>query len=173
MTEADWYPKREARQFEVPPWERDQFEALQKRREEDAPQAPEQPIAEEQQSSPTAASETEELLIVPGPKAAPQPAVQKAKPAAVPDAEVDAMLAALQAQEPTVDEHLKPVTVFASAIAMLLGVSMFAWGLFALMRAQKTMVSVIGAFIVLGMGVVFGATGFLAGWRATNKQEEK
>jgi hypothetical protein len=173
MTEADWYPKREARQFEPPPWERDQFEALQQRREQDAPAAaPEQPAGEEQ-PSPEAASESEELVIVPGPELAPRLKVEKAKPAAVPDAEVDAMLAALQAQEPAVDEHLKPVTVFASAIAMLLGVSMFAWGLFAMMRSQKTMVTMIGALIVLGMGVVFGATGFWAGWRATNKQEEK
>ncbi len=145
MAEADWYPKREARQFEPPPWEREQFESLQERREEDA--------------------RIEPVVQAPASAAKPEPGV--------PQAQVDAMLARLRAEEPKVDEHLKSVTVFASVIAMIFGVSMLAWGLYAMMTARGHMASLVGAVIVIGMGLVFGLAGLWAGWRATNEQGEK
>ncbi|HEY3317680.1 MAG TPA: hypothetical protein VGK50_04595 [Coriobacteriia bacterium] len=173
MAEADWYPKREARQFEPPPWEREQFESLQERFEEDARIEPEQVPAEPERApaeEPEESSGDEATAPAPSPQAKPE----RAEPApGVPQAELDAMLARLRAEEPKVDEHLKSVTVFASVIAMILGVSMLVWGLYATMTARGHMASLVGAVIVIGMGLVFGLAGLWAGWRATNEQGEK
>jgi hypothetical protein len=182
--DANWYPKREARKFEPPPWERAQFDELQQRQAEaeEAARVAEAAAADtapEDVAAGILPAETSVEAAVPAmtepagqqvaasaPKAAP-------KPLPIPEAQVDAMLLQLGSDEPKVDEHLKIVGVFSSAIAMLIGVSLFAWGVYAMITASGTIAGAVGAMIVLGMGLVIGLTGFWLGWRVTNRQGDQ
>ncbi len=155
MADANWYPKREAKRFEPPPWEREQFEAMQRRR-----------VEEEQASAEEPAPEEEPAGLEPA-----EPAQEAAEaPRGVSEAELDAMLAQLQAEEPRAEEHLKAVGLFAAAIAAIVGVSMLAWGSYMLMTAQGRLAAVVGALILLAMGSVLGLTGLWVGRNATSRQ---
>jgi hypothetical protein len=186
MAEAQWHPKREAKRFEPPPWEREQFESLRKTRDEQAETEPPavearqepEPASAEEGTEGAAAALAAELAAVrqeaeehDAEPEAPAPKQAQRRAPAVPDAHVDAMLIQLGAEEPKVDEHLKVVGVFGSAVAMFFGVCMLFWGLFALMTTRGSFAGVVGALIVLGMGAVFGGLGLWFGWRVTNRGE--
>lgn len=161
MAEAHWHPKREARRFEPPPWEREQFEALQKRTDP----------AEE--SFP---AEGERIALADEAEAMMPPVTPAAKPAPAPrmppvhEARVEAMLIQLGAEEPRVDQHLRIVGTLSSALAMFFGLCMFVWGALAFAKSRGEIAAVVGAMIVLGMGLVFGIMGLWFGIRVTRGQ---
>lgn len=171
--QANWHPKREARKFEPPPWEREQFEALEQRRAEDSPPAEQpEPGPGEARTPPV----TEEASAAPEPVSAETPAEEpeqrgrltgNALP--IPEAQVDTMLIQLSAEEPKVDRHLKSVGLFASAIVMLLGVSLLAQGVIAMLKARGTFAGMIGALIVAGFGAFLGGMGLWFGMRVTRQ----
>jgi hypothetical protein len=174
--------KREARRFEPPPWERARFEELEKRRREEAREAERQRV--EQEQGPERTSEPpeltqEELAALAAAKATVasrekrQPKASESDndpPLPVPQAHVDLMLMQLAAEEPSVEEHVKPIGLFAAGIMMVIGVSMSAWGVYGMVRAQGQPMGLIGTSVVLMLGVATAAAAAWLGWRVTNRR---
>jgi hypothetical protein len=171
MAEGNWYPKREARQFEPPPWERDQFEALQRQRREPVPA---EPVADAAGVTVAATEAAGPPGVQPEPPARQEPEAARersAVPAEV-DAQAEAMLVQLQAEEPRLDESVKVISLFASGIVLFLGVSIFGWGFVASMRAWGNAMAMAASMFLLVVGLGLAALGYWLGLRATKRQGE-
>jgi hypothetical protein len=185
MAEAGWHPKREARRFEPPPWERDRFDELERARQErEAETAAGTPVETGADSRVTAppldsvarAAEPVRAGPVEAPRGEPQPRkgtaeAREGAPRVVPDAHVDAMLVQLKAEEPGVEAHGRTVSIFSAALMMFMGVCMLAWGGIAGALAKGQIAGAIGALIVFVMGGLFAGTGLWLGLRATRRED--
>ena len=151
--------RREKPKFEPPPWERDLFDELSKRKQVEAPvalevAAAEPPVVEEEPGP------LEELAAQPevvGPKPAQieadaEEAGQAEKPAL--DAkQVEVLLMGLRAEEPRPEDVFRRVTVIAGVVSALIGLALMTWGFIALATPKQ---SGSGAAFLVGMLLLFG-----------------
>lgn len=174
-------PKREARRFEPPPWEREQFERQareQAEREAAAQEARARVLAEEeaaraadrQTENPSATGGAE----VGGPVAVmaamvPQPetgaAAGDAEPTApayateVDEKQVAIMMLGLRAEEPAALESAWVINLAAGSVVVLVGFAVGVWGGAALARPGLPPAGTLGGVVLLGFGLGFMGIG--------------
>ena len=167
--------RREAKQFEPPPWEQDAFEGLAQNRGEghEAEAAAEAPkplgaIVPEVVPEAELASEPE-----PEPEAAPTagqgPDAKAEEPPAVSEAQMLEMMAALRAEEPRATESYSKLSLWLSALTGALGVVMLFWAMAMLVSASARgtgRVGVLGGLIVGIFGALFIGLAMWVGVRA-------
>lgn len=173
---TDSQNRRPPKPFEPPPWERDRFDELARRRQE-AQEETEiaealAALAKQQVSAEPAAPPPAEEQ----PPVAAEPA-QQAAPAAAPterseldDKIVDAMFVQLRAEEPAHDESLWKVSLVFSAFSALIGSVLVVWGLAALMKTGSAAAGMIGGSILLAFGGMFVGIG---AWMAVRSLKER
>lgn len=181
-------PRREARRFEPPPWERDQFEKLARERAEQekaeldaalaaaeiaAAARPAQeadpasgPTPEEVQSgSPQAGVErAAEGEIDRGPVAAAEAkaaAVLEVPKVELDDKQVALMMLDLRAEEPVSLQAAWAVNLGAGGIVGLVGLVIGVWGIVALANRNLGTTGTLGGMVLVAFGVGFVAIG---GW---------
>jgi len=166
--------RREKPSFEIPPWERQAFEELQKRRGEGAEEAPAQdedqslkkeeiqpvpgsmPVEVEQGATDLAASAGHEP--VPTQDQAPVVTEVKKGPS---EAQLLELLAGLAEEEPNLSKHFASISL---AVAMVLGpfgLVLIVWGMAAVAKAEAASSAALIRTAGAGL-VVFGAA-FVAG----------
>jgi hypothetical protein len=150
--------RREPRRFEPPPWEREQFERLERERARDVPAEPER--------DPSAAPETEAPRAV---EPEPEPVGRRAEPPEVPG--VDEMLLALKAEEPPAVESAWKFGLIASVLVGTIGLMLVIWGMVALARsAGSGPAGIMGATIMSVMGGLFVG---LAAWMGARSLKQR
>ena len=167
--------RREARQFEPPPWERDQFEKHkreQAEREAAAEAARAKVLA--QQEAEQAAEKPDELPGI-GAASATGGAVgagalgageagkasQEVHKAEIDEKQVALMMLDLRAEEPAALEGVWVVNMMAGVIVLLVGFASSIWGATALARRGLPVAATLGGFILLAFGLGFLGLG---GW---------
>lgn len=159
--------RREPKQFEPPPWERDAFEELQRRREEEGATAvgDECPTAEEEGGRPTEDVDAAVSKPVTRPEQDASAATGNVPPQGsvgsdeLNESMVEAMLLQLAAEEPREDRAISTVQLWVSIALYGLAVPLIIWGMAALVGARETgMTGMVSGFVLL----VFGA-GSIAG----------
>jgi hypothetical protein len=150
--------RREPRQFEPPPWEREQFERLERERAREAPA----PVAEP--GPPQAVPEAEPPAVT--------PTAPAASPAEAPEiAGVDAMLLALKAEEPEAVADVWKYGLVAAAFVGTVGLMLVIWGMVALARsAGGGPAGIMGATIMSVMGGLFVG---LAAWMGARSLKQR
>jgi len=150
--------RREPRRFEPPPWEREQFERLERERARDVvPVAPE---------------------VAPDAEARPEPATPEPKPSATEPEPgpagppgVDAMLLALKAEEPSAVEAAWKFGLAAAVLVGTIGFMLVIWGMVALARsAGSGPAGIMGATIMSVMGGLFVG---LATWMGARSLKQR
>lgn len=167
----DFRPQPERRevkkQFEPPPWEREAFEEMQRRKAEQA----KQPVAAEADQESVADQRPEPLEARPAPEIAGSAQAesepedgQAQRGTGLDDATVIELMAGLAAEDPPAEHSYFGVAMGASLFLAALGAVLLIWGVAALVGARVT--GAVGTFAGTGLGL-FGA-GFLAGgiWMA-------
>jgi uncharacterized membrane protein len=176
MADAGWYPKREARQFEPPPWEREQFEELERQRQARQPAEAPEPAEAAAPEPAQVAAEPVAVTAAGGPEpTAAMPAGGPGEAAEAPegpsDERVQAMLLQLAAEEPTVRADVKVVGTGASIALMLVGVSMLAFAFVGFLRTRGSAQGAIGSLILLVIGVMIAVVGVWLGMRVTKRED--
>ena len=155
-------PKREARQFEPPPWEREQFERHhreQEERERAAQEARDKVLAEQEAARAAEQSATEPETALGGEcENAGPPESAKAE---VDEKQVALMMLGLRAEEPVVLEGAWLVNLVAGVVVGLVGFASLIWGIAALARKGMPAAGTLGGFVLLAFGVGFLGVG---GW---------
>ena len=143
--------KRDVRPFEPPPWEREAFEALARKKAEEqaaldllstphpSPKAPAEPQAEAATGA-----------VDPAPAATPTPA------AAVDERQVQAMLLELSKEETIGAGPIKLIARIAAAITAAVGLGMLIGGLMSLGTAQDAAKRTLATTMASGALSVFG-----------------
>lgn len=163
--------RREVKRFEPPPWEREAFEELQRRKaeqeqaeqeqaemssaEEAIAQAPQQ-VGSEPQTAQGNATEVEPRTSEPS--STPGHAAEQ-KPQ-VPEHVVIEMMAELSAQEPSIQPAVHTVSLISALTVAAIGTVMMLWGIAALVGSRTT--GAIGAFggtvlLLFGAAAIAGA----------------
>jgi hypothetical protein len=167
--------RREARQFEPPPWEREQFEKQKREQAEreaaaeaarakvlaqqEAEQAAEKPDDTLGIGAATAARETAGAGVVGAAEAG--KASPEAHKAEIDEKQVALMMLDLRAEEPPALEGVWVVNMTAGVIVMLVGFASTIWGATALARRGLPVAATLGGFILLAFGLGFLGLG---GW---------
>ena len=177
-------PRREARTFEPPPWEKDQFERLAKERS--AQGAAERAAAEVLTEGQDAASEpAQEVGVVEAPtvavdtdavgaeKSAPEPGLSdsplgSAAPSSrhsgghVDEAQLAAMLAGLRAEEPPAMAGAWVIALISAMVMGAVGLVLVIWGIVALTRTGLGPAGTMAGMVLLAFGLIFlGACAWL------------
>jgi len=149
--------RREARQFEPPPWEAEQFGDRGP-----STQGDDGALAAEAEAPPTM-GEAAAAVIVQHSKTA-EDGGEKSEADGSDDAAVEAMLAQLAAEEPRTDEGLVRAGTVAAVAFALIGAVISVWGITAIATASKGgrvaiaggagMIALGGLFFVVGAWVV-------------------
>ncbi len=165
--------RREPKQFEPPPWERDAFEQLEQAKQaeaEDAARAAAEQAAREAEAAEAAraAEATRAAESESAENAAPAPAVVAATPAEAsaedgesngPDeAQLTEMMAGLRAEEPTSMQSYGAIAIALSVFTGLVGVVMLIWAMamFVSANARGTgRVGTVSGSIVAFFGALF------------------
>ena len=171
-------PRREPRPFEPPPWEREQFEqhAREQAEREAAAEAARARAIAEQEAAQTAKWAAEDAASAAGQAGATGAPEVGASPAAaaskgeVDENQVALMLLGLRAEEPAVLEGAWIVTVIASGVVMLVGLTIAIWGGAVLARPGLPTAGVLGGVVLLGFGLAFLGIGVWAAFRALRQQ---
>jgi hypothetical protein len=151
-------PRREVKRFEPPPWERDAFDELERKKTEEQSEAKE--AEPQQESSPG----TRDELNTPEPTAERDEAVEGTEaPVQPPEeaAELDEkqvleMMADLAAEEPRIHEMTWKPALFSALVVGAFGVVMVVWGIAAMVKTRGAgLVGVAGAIVLLGFGFGF------------------
>lgn len=159
-------PRREAKQFEPPPWEREAFEEMERKRAEQ--QAAQEALA----GAPSAQPQEAQQLPTPEPpagtarEAAPGPGQEtvadreaEAPEPRLDEAQVAEMIAGLSAEEPAEHRSLWRIAIASAIVVGAIGAVLIVWSMAAMVGARRTgAVGWASAFILL----FFGA-GFVAG----------
>ena len=137
------------RAFEPPPWEREAFEALARKRAEE--QAALEALAAAERAASGSEATTAEAL------AGDAPAAEPAQPAApaVDDRQVQVMLMELGREETTPTRSVQLIARIAAVITGLIGAGMLAAGIFALQKAGGSTVGVMGSGALSVFGMCF------------------
>ncbi|MDH4140231.1 MAG: hypothetical protein OEV43_06620, partial [Coriobacteriia bacterium] len=159
--------RREARQFEPPPWEREQFVELLKRRVEE-----EQVDVEEHDAGD---EEVERLAVPPDalavtpvggaetPQAVDVETAQTAgaQGAGVEQRELDTMMFELKAQEPSPGRVAWQLGAAVAVFLALLGTALMLWGMVGLVKVLRTSVENRSAGMLVAGTLLFFGAGFV------------
>lgn len=156
--------KRPPKQFEPPPWERPQFEELQKARRAEQDDAQ---ISEEI----SRIAEPEAVPTAPTPQAVPTATTKPASGPKDEDPAVIEMLARLSAEEPPPSDAIWRVGLLSSLIVASLGVMMLVWGIIGLAStASQSPAGRMGGVILMTFGVGFIG---LAAWMTDRSLKQR
>ncbi|MDP2400729.1 MAG: hypothetical protein Q8M66_02010 [Actinomycetota bacterium] len=169
--------KRPAKQFEPPPWERSQFEELQKsRRAEEDDAHIEQEISRITEDSETNArtelsAQSAAVVTAASSDAVPiTPAPPVSEPTDV-DPAVLEMLVKLSAEEPPPSEAIWKVGLLSSLTVASLGVMMLVWGIIGLVSAaSESPAGRMGGVILMTFGAGFIG---LAAWMTNRSLKQR
>ena len=154
--------RRDKPSFEPPPWERDQFDELAKRRQEAEPD----PVQELDTTGTTklitdtvTAEEPEPPVGNESSEALPPDTEQQPEPGtpALDPKRVEALMLGLRAEEPRPEEAYWKVTVAAGVLCVLIGLVVATWGIAALVSARSASGSslfMVGVLLLCGIGFV-------------------
>jgi hypothetical protein len=172
-------PRREAKKkaFEPPPWERDQFDELARRKDaeqhDEAEQAEEAAVTAALEEASTKAADEAPEATAPteglGAEEAGELAGQRLpQPAGAlgmdDDPRVEAMLQVLKSEEPPFGTQLWKVSLAAGAVLASVGLVMTVWGFFAIAAtARAGALGSLGGGILVAFGLGFVGVG---GWMA-------
>lgn len=168
--------KREAGQFEPPPWEREQFEELRRRRQEQerleqlaasevVPE--EQPPGTELQPAETARDAEVSQEDV----ASDQRMKEKPSREGTDEKMMAAMLLQLQAEEPARNEALWKIGIVFSVGATAIGLVLLTWGIVAMVRTGSLgATGVVGSTILMAFGGLFVGLGI---WTAVRSLKQR
>jgi len=142
--------RREPKRFEPPPWERDQFEQLEKKRSEHEAPTTDAEGTPGGEGQPTETGErpqgTARHESGPAPEAELDPVM------------LDEMMFQLRAEEPSATSGLWKVGLAAAAVMLAVGAVMMVWGIVALRTTKGAgATGTMGASILLLFGGVFVA----------------
>lgn len=172
-------PKREAKTFEPPPWEKDQFERLARQRsaQEAAERAaaevlierqPQEPAAEP--AGPTASGEAPVGTVEPEVAGAerstegsrtqrPTEAAAAPNPARtsghVDEAQLAVMMMGLRAEEPPALGGAWVIALVSAIVMGAVGIVLLIWGVVALTRSNLGAIGTMGGSVLLLFGVIF------------------
>jgi len=159
-------PRREAKQFEPPPWEKEAFEDLERKRAQE--RAAEQPavepdaVAETGQAAAGAGEDEQGLEVQPATaeaEATGEPSSDEETDSQLDEAKVVEMLADLSAEDPPGNRTLWRVAVASAIVLGAIGAVLIMWAMAAIVGARRTgAVGWAGGLVLL----FFGA-GFVAG----------
>lgn len=178
--------RREKGRFEIPPWEQEAFEELQRRRQEEQP--PEQDPSPAEQA---AAKEGGSTRVGEGPSAAhreeqgpdgSEQAEADSSPAAAgggaseagaeatgpSEAEMVALMARLASEEPGLEKGISVVTMVTAAVLLPTGIMLLVWGMGGMVKARAALETfgpgagtqmqlAAGTMILFGVGFIVGA----------------
>ncbi len=154
--------KREARRFEPPPWEREQFEELARRRADEREKATSAPTSEEMAPAPTGERESDPVSG--------GSTTTASEKGADPEA-FDMMIEALRKEEPEAAPGAWKIGLAAAVLIGTIGLMLVVWGAVALARAGPAgSAGVMGSMIISVMGVLFVALGAWAGLRSLRQR---
>jgi hypothetical protein len=166
--------KRDVRRFEPPPWEREAFEALARRKAEE--QAAMEALAAAEMAASAPVDRTAEVLAaeVMAVRSAPDASAKDAgePEGSVPDAakptatgpddrQVQVLMMELEREETTPVGNVKLIARVAAVITILIGTGMLAGGIAALQKAPGTPLGVLGSGALSVFGMSFMA---MAAW---------
>jgi len=145
--------KRDVRQFEPPPWEREAFEALARKKAEEQAALDLLAVLNPSAKEP-AELQAEATAGVDGP--AITPTATPATAAAVDERQVQAMLLELSREETTDTGHIRLVARIAAVITAAVGIGMLAGGLATLGNSQDAAKRTLATTMASGALSVFG-----------------
>ncbi len=168
--------KRDPGQFEPPPWEREQFEEFQRKREEQAQEHAEETLPE--QTSSVAELVVEEKIDVAqeslGQAAAPTqepPGKESPGGAEVDEKAMAAMLLQLQIEEPESSSALWKIGLVFSVGAVGIGLVLLVWGFVAMVRTGALgPAGIVGSTILMAFGGLFVGLGI---WTAVRSLKQR
>ena len=159
MSDNPW--RREAKKFEPPPWEKEQFDQPSEAQKE---QRVEQETTEQPKPAEVEAEEEEEVSaekVIQKETSTPPLAEGQAGPS---EAQMEAMLVSLKAEEPKGDRAFWKWGLVFSALMALTGSVVMIWGIVAFQATRGTgTAGVAGSSIMIIFGAAFIA---IAGWAA-------
>lgn len=161
--------RREPKPFEPPPWEREAFEDLKRRRENQVPVA-EVPAADEVKVEPPVETPVREVAAPvesePAAKSGP-----KTEAAALDEAKVLEMLAGLAGEEPDLRKATRWVAFTAALALGSLGTVLLVWGMAAIVGLRdKGMTGMFGGAILLMFGAGFVGSAVWLVYRTIKRQ---
>jgi hypothetical protein len=174
--------RREARTFEPPPWERDQFERLAREREREkaAEEAARKPAEgaglDRDASGEHATTEAKPTATAPFPWQDAEASGDTrhgeigATEAAVDDRQIAAMMIGLKAEEPPALGNAWVVALMSAIVVTAVGFLLVVWGLTEAARAHSGPTGAMGAAILLLFGLGFGALGGWLGFRTLRQR---
>ncbi|HET6497879.1 MAG TPA: hypothetical protein VFH17_02340 [Coriobacteriia bacterium] len=155
--------RREPRRFVPPPWERERFERLERERHAASP--------DEREDRPDPAEAVRAAIPAPSATGAPESGSVSEGPDS---AQVDAMLAALRAEEPAGVRDAGKVALIVSGFVGVLGIMLVIWGMVALARsAGGGPAGIVGALVMSMMGGVLAALATWLGARGLKQRGER
>jgi membrane-bound ClpP family serine protease len=158
-------PRRQPRQFEPPPWEKDQFEALARERAEQERAKREAAFAAaaaaaEQEAREKEASGSEPDVVEPdGRGSAPEEGLVAR--VELDERQVELMMMGLREEEPPALQAMWLVNLIAGSLVGLVGLALGAWGLAALLNAKLGGAGKLGGMVMVVFGLAFIGIG---GW---------
>jgi len=163
--------RRTPKPFEPPPWERDQFDELARRKAEEAARLEAAAAAEREavQAAAAALTASEEPAAVPeeGVVTAEQDAAAAGKPA-VDQVKLDAMLLELSGQEPSAVREVHRAGAIAAWVLAAFGSVMLGLGIVLLVRGGQQ--ALAGSGIIAAVGLFVIGFAIWLGYRASRGQ---
>ena len=166
--------RRSSRRFEVPPWEQDQFEELQRKRAAEPASPPAPTPAPTPDEAPADATGAAAAGPAPG-SPAPAPSDDWADSAegafgnasgdagqragGVDDRAMNAMLAELAVQEESGEKSVKVISIVSGALLVVIGCVLIVWAVAAFVASRRA--GAVGTFG--GMVLMMFGAGFVAG----------
>lgn len=168
--------RREAKGFEPPPWEQEQFEELQRRRAEE--RAAREAETESEPRAPALAptEQAQEARQEEGAGARAEEATTASAGSAEDGPQLDdkvaaRMLAELSAEEPRANRGFWRIGLASSASVIVLGAVLMIWGIVGLMRTMNSgPTGVMGGLILIIMGVSFISMGAWTAYRSLQQR---
>jgi hypothetical protein len=156
--------RRDKPSFEPPPWEREQFDELAKRRQAEDPieQKDEERGAEGTAAGPDA------LKGGPVPDATQEAGTEAPEPGAAADEpagseldpkQVEVLMMGLRAEEPRLEGTYSKITMVVGALSAFIGLVLMTWGLMGMATPKR---AGAGPLFLVGVPLIFGL-GFIAG----------
>lgn len=176
-------PRREAKKaFEPPPWERDQFDELNRRK-----QAEQETAAEQAEQADVTAALEEAAAKAAGPDETVVPTavigegnVEMSSDTLVAgvadgggdeDERIDAMLLGLKSEEPPFGRQLWKVSIVAGMVLAATGLIMTVWGVFAIAATGRTgALGSLGGGILVAFGLGFSGVGVWMAFRTLRQR---
>jgi len=178
----DTSERREARKFEPPPWERDQFERLARERaEQEAAEAKARAALAEREpaAAPTTSVEgpvPEGLAANGRPEDVVFPVGERTDVAGIPihrhadDPEIAAMIVELKAEEPPALQDTWMIAAMSAIVLAAVGMVLLVWGLAGAAKTGAKPIGALGGMILALLGMGFCGMGAWLGFRTLRQR---